>query len=130
MVAAEDVLRLQGQREITQTLVYTVQGSLEFPHPPHPKAASLSPGPEGRAPRAVSHWETVKEDIGSLIISYLFIHIYSYLMYCVHTHMNTYTCYDAHIAVRRQLVEASSLMRVLEINLAARSFTPSHFASS
>lgn len=36
---------------------------------------------------------------------------------CTHTrtHMYTYACYDAYMAVRGQLVEASSLMRVLEI---------------
>lgn len=88
----------------------TSKGSFSLP-------LALTLGPQGSAPRAVSHWETVKEEIGSLVRRHFSHHIsfiYSCII-CTHTHMNTYTRYDAHKAVRRQLVEASSLMRVLEI---------------
>lgn len=92
-------------------------------------------GPQGRAPRAVSPWETVKEEIGSLVRRhFLFLYIIYLLMYYVytHTHMYMYAHYDAHMAVRGQLVEASSLMRVLEIKsstLLQDPLPPSHFAS-
>lgn len=79
-----------GQPQVSSPT--TSKGSFSLP-------LALTLGPQGRASRAVGHWETVKEDIGSLVrryflssyLIYLFIFIHISCIVYTHTHEHVHT---------------------------------------